>query len=525
MADGMLSLSWNNHSTTFCHTLTALRAKEKYTDVTLACEGKFYQVHKLVLSTCSEYFENMFEETPCKHPVIVLSEIHREELEALLSYMYAGYVNVAENKLARLIKVAELLEIKGLAVPDEPPNGSKKNGSSSNQRTICSHSSPLVRNKKVHSPVSEGNYSPNKSLSSSNDRNSPSPKRMRRDSGVATSENTDPPTHTQAASTGSVKQTEVDTRQDDQQSSWSEHQQDRRDNLEPDTPSTPQEPITDKVQVTLDETLVKEELVEETQDHSVDDTLLETSGGDQSTATTLLIPKYDPMPQEQQEVCVQPPSLHEAVIEALAGPSGMQGWPGGGDIARRLALGENFVGDGNQDLNNPSLNQSPAVQSHAVVRVAQGGHRMDTQRLPEPPQLHLSTTHIREEPNISCSLAQFQMSDSGPDARNLMKCSHNGNKPYSCPFCSFRASHQMGDNNSVAATSGMMIPMDIAATTTFQCHHCSYTTARKYDLNRHMRTHTGEKPWSCPHCSRQFALKHNLKSHLRIHNREYVLYS
>lgn len=80
------------------------------------------------------------------------------------------------------------------------------------------------------------------------------------------------------------------------------------------------------------------------------------------------------------------------------------------------------------------------------------------------------------------------------------------------------------ENNSVAAATGVVVPMDTSATT-FHCHHCSYTTARKYDLNRHMRTHTGEKPWSCPHCSRQFALKHNLKSHLRIHNRDYVLYS
>lgn len=215
--------------------------------MTLACEGKFYQVHKLVLSTCSEYFENMFEQTPCKHPVIVLSEIHREELEALLSYMYAGYVNVAETKLARLIKVAELLEIKGLAVPDEPPNGSKKNGTgSSNQRTLSGRTSPLARSKKVHSPINEGSFSPNKSLSSSIDRISPSPKRIRRDSGAVSSENTDPPTHTQV--TSSARQTEVDSRQDDQQSSWSEHQ-DRRDNLEPDTPSTPHEPLTAKVQV------------------------------------------------------------------------------------------------------------------------------------------------------------------------------------------------------------------------------------------------------------------------------------
>lgn len=89
--------------------------------MTLACDGRFYPVHKFVLSTCSEYFEKMFEHTPCKHPVIVLKDIKPDELEALLSYMYAGVVSVAQNDLARLIKAAELLQIKGLAVPDEPP--------------------------------------------------------------------------------------------------------------------------------------------------------------------------------------------------------------------------------------------------------------------------------------------------------------------------------------------------------------------------------------------------------------------
>ena len=95
--------------------------QERYTDATITCEGKFYQVHKFVLATCSEYFEKIFEETPCKHPVIVLRDVSCDELEALLNYMYIGSVSVAQNDLARLIKVAELLQIKGLAVPDDPP--------------------------------------------------------------------------------------------------------------------------------------------------------------------------------------------------------------------------------------------------------------------------------------------------------------------------------------------------------------------------------------------------------------------
>lgn len=89
--------------------------------MTVACEGKFYPVHKLVLSTCSEYFEKIFENTPCKHPVIVLKDVNRCDLEALFCYMYEGAVSVAQSNLGRLIKAAEVLRIKGLAVPDEPP--------------------------------------------------------------------------------------------------------------------------------------------------------------------------------------------------------------------------------------------------------------------------------------------------------------------------------------------------------------------------------------------------------------------
>ncbi|XP_064093110.1 longitudinals lacking protein, isoforms H/M/V-like isoform X12 [Macrobrachium nipponense] len=126
MASGLLSLKWNNHRSTFFHVLSTVRSKESYCDVTLACDGKFYPVHKLVLSTCSDYFERMFERTNCKHPIIVLKDIRHEELEALLNYMYVGEVNVLQNELAGLIKAAECLMIKGLAVPDEAPSQTKE---------------------------------------------------------------------------------------------------------------------------------------------------------------------------------------------------------------------------------------------------------------------------------------------------------------------------------------------------------------------------------------------------------------
>ena len=120
-------------------------------------------MHKLVLSTCSEYFEKMFEHTPCKHPVVVLKDIKCADMEALLSYMYDGVVSVLQQDLARLIKAAELLQIKGLAVPDEPPlkELSKKNAYPWSSRDDRSSPHPKRRRREdMMSSTSQGSSLP-----------------------------------------------------------------------------------------------------------------------------------------------------------------------------------------------------------------------------------------------------------------------------------------------------------------------------------------------------------------------------
>ncbi|XP_076028987.1 uncharacterized protein LOC143017871 [Oratosquilla oratoria] len=135
MDEGLLSLKWNNHKSTFFHILGVLREKQTYTDVTLACEGKLYPAHKFVLSTCSEYFNEIFNSTSGNSVVIVLKDVRRQDLEYLLDYMYLGEVDVAQTELASLIKTAECLRIKGLAIPDdEPPRTSRKSTSDGHER-------------------------------------------------------------------------------------------------------------------------------------------------------------------------------------------------------------------------------------------------------------------------------------------------------------------------------------------------------------------------------------------------------
>lgn len=90
-------------------------------DVSLACAGRLYPAHKFVLSTCSDYFKEMFNKNPCKHPIVFMKDVSTKDMEALLDFMYKGEVHVPQSELGSLLRTAEGLQVKGLAVPDDSP--------------------------------------------------------------------------------------------------------------------------------------------------------------------------------------------------------------------------------------------------------------------------------------------------------------------------------------------------------------------------------------------------------------------
>ncbi|XP_064093051.1 zinc finger protein 513-like isoform X11 [Macrobrachium nipponense] len=466
--DGMLSLYWNNHKATFCHILATLREKERYTDATLACEGKFYPVHKLVLSTCSEYFELMFENTPCKHPIIVLKDIKPDELEALLSYMYAGVVSVAQNDLARLIKAAELLQIKGLAVPDEPPS------TEDNKRPLSSRDSREQR--------------------------SPQPKRRRREengslasNSPSTSPKTSPYPHDSESRTHSRTLSE------------NNRAEQRQDSLDP---STSQESSESDVKVMVDETLVKEEAVETIDDSQserldfmpLSDPGLDNPGGDDPLSSN----KYE----QPGGLSGQAQPIADAVAEALAGPSGMQGWLGVGDMPSGFSS-ENYGGEGSQDVHgSPGQASGPQAQQRVRLSTDHEGRMQDAEFGMHGEENFTSNTRKGGFKIHYCSYCFYRTRYATRLASHIR--THTWEKPYVRQHCPYEESQLA------------LIKVHMRTRTAekpFACHHCSYKSSQLGNLKNHVRTHTGEKPFSCELCPYKCAHLSTLKNHIVLKHR------
>lgn len=87
---------------------------ESLVDVTLSCQGQFVKAHKMVLSACSPYFQDLFNVHQVQHPVIILNGVNFKDLKLVIEFMYRGETRVLESELSGVFSVAEALQIKGL---------------------------------------------------------------------------------------------------------------------------------------------------------------------------------------------------------------------------------------------------------------------------------------------------------------------------------------------------------------------------------------------------------------------------
>ncbi|XP_077448651.1 early growth response protein 1-like [Stigmatopora argus] len=85
-------------------------------------------------------------------------------------------------------------------------------------------------------------------------------------------------------------------------------------------------------------------------------------------------------------------------------------------------------------------------------------------------------------------------------------------RPYTCPAegCERRFSRSDELTRHVRVHTGQK---------PFQCRICMRSFSRSDHLTTHIRTHTGEKPFPCAECGRKFARSDERKRHMKIHQR------
>ncbi|XP_055842241.1 zinc finger protein 808-like isoform X2 [Episyrphus balteatus] len=82
---------------------------------------------------------------------------------------------------------------------------------------------------------------------------------------------------------------------------------------------------------------------------------------------------------------------------------------------------------------------------------------------------------------------------------------HTKEKPYKCEKCGI----------GIATSNAMAHHMRTHENITFECNVCDASYRHKKSLKKHLKLHTGEKPFGCRHCDKRFAFNYTRADHER----------
>ena len=100
----LFNLKWRNYQSHIMSVFDKILMTESFSDVTLVCADMdqdtthAIKAHKIILGASSPYFEMVFSEHPCTHPVVVMPpEVKIDDLQQVLQFVYKGEVQVSND--------------------------------------------------------------------------------------------------------------------------------------------------------------------------------------------------------------------------------------------------------------------------------------------------------------------------------------------------------------------------------------------------------------------------------------------
>ncbi|XP_031640915.1 broad-complex core protein isoforms 1/2/3/4/5 isoform X2 [Contarinia nasturtii] len=115
-------LKWHSHLTNLNSSVATLFRNDKFADVLLFTSqmdgGCGIPAHKIILSSCSHFFAQVFDSNPSPPNsmvyIVLPPEISRRSIQILIQYMYSGEATVSNDILNEVLHGGELLKIRGL---------------------------------------------------------------------------------------------------------------------------------------------------------------------------------------------------------------------------------------------------------------------------------------------------------------------------------------------------------------------------------------------------------------------------
>ena len=108
-------LNWNDFKQNASSAFNQLRNDKDLIDVTLVSEeGEHILAHKIVLSSSSDFFKDLFKKANHTNPLIFLSGFDSKVLTAVLDYIYNGSVYLHHEEIDVFLESAKKLKIHGL---------------------------------------------------------------------------------------------------------------------------------------------------------------------------------------------------------------------------------------------------------------------------------------------------------------------------------------------------------------------------------------------------------------------------
>ena len=115
-SSGNLSLNWSDYGANISESFKRFSSTNIFSDVTLACEDEIQmQAHKVILSACSLFFQNILEKNGHPHPLLYLKGIKSHHLSSIIDFIYTGEVTVPYKQLDEFLVTAKELKLKGLS--------------------------------------------------------------------------------------------------------------------------------------------------------------------------------------------------------------------------------------------------------------------------------------------------------------------------------------------------------------------------------------------------------------------------